>query len=51
VRVDVVKGDSGLLFCGVTDGDPANLTLPSHTAGWEEAVTIGWSFVRRYVVV
>ncbi|KAK7488239.1 hypothetical protein BaRGS_00020546, partial [Batillaria attramentaria] len=51
VRLDVVEGDSGYLACGVTDGDPANLTLPSDTAGWEEAVTIGWSFVWSYDVV
>ncbi|KAK7488229.1 hypothetical protein BaRGS_00020536, partial [Batillaria attramentaria] len=50
VRVDVVEGDSGYLACGVTDGDPANLTLPSATAGWKEAVTIGWKFVRSYGV-
>ncbi|KAK7488233.1 hypothetical protein BaRGS_00020540 [Batillaria attramentaria] len=50
VRVDVVKGDSGSLLCGVTVGDPATLTLPSYAVGWEQAVTIGWSFVRRYGV-
>ncbi|KAK7488236.1 hypothetical protein BaRGS_00020543, partial [Batillaria attramentaria] len=50
VRVDVVKGNSGSLLCGVTVGDPATLTLPSGTRGWKEAVTIGRNFVRRYGV-
>ncbi|KAK7488227.1 hypothetical protein BaRGS_00020534, partial [Batillaria attramentaria] len=48
VRVDVVKGVSGVLYCGVTVGDPATLTLPSVNAGWEEAVTIGWCFIQSY---
>ncbi|KAK7488242.1 hypothetical protein BaRGS_00020549, partial [Batillaria attramentaria] len=50
VRLDVVEEDSGFLLCGVTDGDPATLTLPSHAVGWKEAVTIGYDFVRSYGV-
>ncbi|KAK7488246.1 hypothetical protein BaRGS_00020553, partial [Batillaria attramentaria] len=48
VRLDVVVGRWSMLFCGVTDGDPATLTLPSDTVGWKEAVTIGFDFVRSY---
>ncbi|KAK7488235.1 hypothetical protein BaRGS_00020542, partial [Batillaria attramentaria] len=50
VRLDAVKGNMlfRFLFCGVTVGDPATLTLPSDTGGWKEAVTIGLDFVRDY---
>ncbi|KAK7471717.1 hypothetical protein BaRGS_00035649, partial [Batillaria attramentaria] len=50
VRLDTVEGNTKIwtLYCGVTVGDPATLTLPSDPAGWTQAVVIGSSGVWQY---
>ncbi|KAK7471706.1 hypothetical protein BaRGS_00035638, partial [Batillaria attramentaria] len=49
VRLDAVEGNRMWpLYCGVTVGDPATLTLPSDPAGWTQAVVIGYKVVWQY---
>ncbi|KAK7471716.1 hypothetical protein BaRGS_00035648, partial [Batillaria attramentaria] len=36
------------LYCGVTVGDPATLTLPSAPGGWTQAVVIEYDGVWQY---